>query len=63
MNDMKTPSACACMGAVYGEPYCPCEMRQRGLCSSEKHEEAMKKAKEDMARVFFGPGGIFAAKE
>ena len=22
---------CACMGAVHGEPYCPCEMERRGL--------------------------------
>jgi len=22
---------CACMGAMYGEPYCPCEMERRGL--------------------------------
>lgn len=24
-------NACACMGPMYGEPYCPCGMENRGL--------------------------------
>ena len=32
-----TISACACMGKMYGEPYCPCEMDRRGIPSSDEH--------------------------
>jgi hypothetical protein len=28
--------ACACIGPVHGEPYCYCEMRQRGLPLNEQ---------------------------
>jgi hypothetical protein len=24
-------SLCGCLGPMYGEPYCPCQMKQRGL--------------------------------
>lgn len=34
-------SMCACMGPVYGEPYCPCQMAQRGLEPSPLHQQAM----------------------
>lgn len=55
-------SACACMGAMYGEPYCYCEMERRGftkemeenplrITDNKQFEEAMKRA--------FEPGGIF----
>ena len=34
---------CACMGAVHGEPYCPCEMERRGLPPSiERVKEETK---------------------
>lgn len=34
---------CACMGAVHGEPYCPCEMERRGLPPSiERVKEEAK---------------------
>lgn len=26
--------ACACMGPSWGDPYCPCEMKQKGLKSN-----------------------------
>lgn len=38
-------SACACMGKIYGEPYCPCEMRNRGIPSSDAHIKANAEAK------------------
>jgi hypothetical protein len=50
--------ACACMGAVYGEPHCPCEMTRRGLPSSPAHIAANEKANEDLKKLF-GPGGPF----
>lgn len=50
--------ACACMGAVYGEPYCPCEMSQRGLPSSPEHVAANEKANRELGELF-GPGGKF----
>lgn len=27
---------CACLGPVDGDPYCPCEMKHRGLTSNRK---------------------------
>jgi hypothetical protein len=33
---------CACLGTIYGEPYCPCEMRRRGLPSSPEHIRALE---------------------
>ena len=24
-------SMCGCLGPMYGEPYCPCQMKQKGL--------------------------------
>lgn len=34
--------ACACLGPMYGEPYCACEMARQGLPLSIKHVEEMK---------------------
>jgi len=56
--DPRFVSACACMGPVYGEPFCPCEMKRQGLKSSPAHIEANEKANEDMKKLF-APGGIF----
>lgn len=36
--------ACACMGPIYGEPFCPCEMKRKGLPCSAGHIEAHEKA-------------------
>lgn len=35
--------ACACMGQLNGDPYCPCEMKQRGL-STAHHKVAKNDA-------------------
>lgn len=51
-------SVCACMGAVYGEPYCPCEMKQRGLPSSPEHIKAMTESEQKLNELF-GPGGEY----
>jgi hypothetical protein len=33
LDDLKSGaiSMCACMGAMYGEPFCPCSMKRQGL--------------------------------
>lgn len=50
--------ACACMGPVYGEPFCPCDMARRGLPSSPEHIKAQEEANERL-RELFGPGGKY----
>jgi len=35
-----TISLCACLGPMYGEPYCPCRMKREGLPSSPEHDAA-----------------------
>lgn len=50
--------ACACMGPVYGEPLCPCDMKRKGLPSSPEHEAAIVKANKELDALF-GPGGEF----
>lgn len=44
---------CACMGAVHGEPYCPCEMERRGLPPS-----AERIAEEARFKEFVESGGM-----
>jgi hypothetical protein len=56
--DPKFVNVCGCLGAMYGEPYCPCEMRRRGLPSSPEHIAANAKSNEDMKKLF-EPGGFF----
>lgn len=41
---------CACLGAQFGEPYCPCKMEQMGLPPSEARLKAMENSKESIAR-------------
>lgn len=55
---MSELTACACMGAVHGEPHCPCVMAQRGMCMSIEHVKANEDA-EKRLEVLFGPGGPF----
>ena len=47
---------CACIGAMYGEPYCYCEMKRMGLAEvMEKNPlraEENKRFKEHMNRFF-----------
>lgn len=50
--------ACACMGPVYGEPHCPCDMERRGLPSSPEHIAAIKESERKLTELF-GPGGEY----
>lgn len=45
-------SLCACIGPMYGEPYCPCEMSRRGLPPSPQREAAQQEASERLAKLF-----------
>ena len=45
-------SLCACLGAMYGEPYCPCEMSRRGLPPSPQREAAQQDAQERLTKLF-----------
>ena len=53
---------CGCMGPMYGEPYCPCQMKQKGLeAMMEKNplrivEEARSAAQWE---ALWEPGGWF----
>lgn len=52
-------SMCACMGPMYGEPFCPCMMEKRGLPMDgpvRKAAEAESKKQWDKS---FAPGGFF----
>lgn len=44
-------SLCACLGPVYGEPYCPCEMRRRGMPPSSQHTRATKCDAENLQAI------------
>lgn len=50
--------ACACMGPVYGEQFCPCDMTRRGLPSSPEHIKANAAAEQELSRLF-GVGGPY----
>ena len=52
---------CACLGPMYGEPYCGCEMASRGLARSPEHAAALVKAEADLKKLF-EPGGPFYRK-
>jgi hypothetical protein len=52
---------CACMGPMYGERYCYCEMRARKLPLNEvARAEEHARSKAQMAKLF-EPGGVFGA--
>ena len=44
-------SACACMGPMYGDPYCYCEMERRKLPLSPIWEIENQRAKEQMKQL------------
>lgn len=50
---------CACMGPLSGEPYCPCEMRRRGLPPSPARvaaeEDAQHRLSALVAKGLFKP--------
>jgi hypothetical protein len=51
MNQNNTQSACACMGPQLGEPYCPCEMSNRGLPRVDNSKEIVG-ANERLSEAF-----------
>lgn len=53
---------CACMGAMYGEPYCPCVMQRNGL-QEMMDKNPLRIAEEDRSakqwKALWEPGGWF----
>ena len=49
---------CACMGAGYGEPYCPCEMSRRGLPPSPERVRATEESDRQLKNLV--NSGFFA---
>lgn len=46
---------CACMGPMHGDPYCICEMKQRGLSPSKSYDwtkEEIDKLEAALAEMF-----------
>lgn len=52
---------CGCLGQMYGEPYCPCEMTRRGLPPSPERVRANEEANVRMKELI--ASGVFARKE
>ena len=55
-------NACACMGAMYNEPYCYCEMKRKGLQSFMDNNPARIAEEERSAaqwKKLWEPGGWF----
>lgn len=53
-------NVCACLGAMYGEPHCPCVMRQMGLQEFMDNNPVRKAAEEKGAenyKKFLAEGG------
>jgi hypothetical protein len=44
-------SACACMGPVYGEPFCACTMARMGIPMSEQHVIEYEAAKVRFSKI------------
>lgn len=53
-------NVCACLGPMYNEPYCYCEMKRQSLNMDNNplRIEAEAKSKEQMSKMF-EPGGFF----
>jgi hypothetical protein len=56
-------NACACMGPMYGEPHCICQMESRGLPLNTEARAAEAARSGAMLAELFGPGGIFHPKK
>lgn len=46
---------CACMGPQRGDPYCPCEMRRRGMEPTGPTEQERREFQEALARYCVQP--------
>lgn len=54
-----TISMCACLGAMYGEPHCPCKMKALGLPLNEKARAIEDARSKKQWAAMFERGGIF----
>jgi hypothetical protein len=45
---------CACIGPIYGEPCCPCEMKKRGIPPSPDRIKAIEESERKMKDIFKG---------
>lgn len=52
-------SLCACMGTMYDEPHCYCEMKRLGLKLNEQAREIERKRCEEDLQKLFGVGGEY----
>lgn len=50
---------CACMGEVYGEPFCPCVMARQELPMSISHVIASEETKKRIGSNFWGGWIVF----
>jgi hypothetical protein len=51
-------SACACIGPMYNELYCICEMQQRGLALNEALRGPARIKLNESIKKLFGPGAV-----
>lgn len=56
---MSLLNACACLGKMYGEPECYCQMVALKLPLNEPAREAERIRSEAQLANLFGPGGLF----
>ena len=52
-------AACACLGPMYNEPYCYCQMEARKLPLNDAAREVERLKDEADFKRLFGPGGEF----
>jgi hypothetical protein len=52
-------SFCGCIGPMYGEPYCACEMKRQGLPLNEEARAIDEKRFQESMAKLFGPGGEY----
>ena len=50
---------CACMGPMYGEPYCYCQMEDRGLPMDGPIRKAAEEKSQAERKKLWEPGGWF----
>lgn len=43
---------CGCIGAIYGEPFCPCIMARGGLAMSDEHVAALDESRKNLDSFF-----------
>lgn len=51
-------SMCGCLGPMYGEPYCPCQMEQKGL-QAMMENNPLRQAELKRWNDFWSNGGLY----